>query len=264
MTIIKMVDMPAVAMHAEVLAYKESGFETFHSQPSMWPSFLVGQRDSPVRIAMVDGDVHFLTVLQQELAQDARIQIVGRGLNLKEGKRLCRSAEFDVLLCDLNLSDGSGFHLLGLMQAYRPSTQCIVVTVMDHDESISKALELGASGYLVKHSWFSNYAQSILQVANGGLVMTPHVAKRMFKMFEAQLTELRNQAGSGFRPQEPLSAREKDILRMVAAGYTSMEIGLKLEISHLTVNTHIKNIYRKLQVKSRAQAVRMASLRSLL
>lgn len=257
-------------VHAEgrvgdkTLGYKDSGFEVFQNPPSMWPSFLVGQRDSPVRIVVVDDDIHFVNVLNQELAQDERIHVVGKAMSLKEGKRMCRSLEFDVLLLDLNLADGSGFQLLEYLQGNKPTCQSIVITVMEQDENVTRAIELGASGYLVKHSWFGNYAQSVLQVANGGAAITPHVAKRMLKNFDSRLAEIRSHAGASPKASDQLSSREKDILRMVASGFTSTEIAIKLNISHMTVNTHIRNTYRKLQVRSRAQAVQSAMVRGLI
>ena len=243
---------------------KDALFDVFHSPPTIWPSFLVGQRGCPVRAAIVDADLHFLKVLQQELSQDERIQIVGKAQGLKEGKRLCRGLDFDVLLLDVNLGDGSGFQLLSYLQLHKPSSQSIVISVMDQDEYVIKALELGASGYLVKYSWFGNSAQAILQVANGGAAIAPHVAKRLIKNFDSKISELRGHLGGRPKLSERLSEREKDILRMVAGGYTSAEIGKRLEISSLTVNTHVKNIYRKLQVRSRAQAVNHASIFGML
>ena len=239
-------------------------FDVFQNPPSIWPSFLVGQRSRPVRTAIVDADSHFLKVLHQELCQDERIQIVGQAQGLKEGKRLCRGLEFDVLLVDVNLADGSGFQLLSYLQLHRASCQSIVITSMDQDENVIKALELGASGYLVKHSWFGNSAQSVLQVANGGAAFAPHVAKRLIKNFDTKISEMRGRMGEKPKIAERLSDREKDILRMVASGHTSAEVGKRLNISALTVNTHVKNIYRKLQVRSRAQAVNHASIFGML
>ncbi|RGE41401.1 DNA-binding response regulator [Comamonas testosteroni] len=243
---------------------KDGVFDVFYNPPTIWPSFLVGQRGCPVRVAIVDADAHFTNVLQQELTQDERVEIVGKAQSLKDGKRLCRSLEFDVLLLDVNLADGSGFQLLSYMQLHKSSAQSIVVTAMDQDENVIKALEMGAAGYLVKHSWFGNSAQAILQVANGGAAIAPHVVKRLIKSFDARIHELRGHLGEKPKLAERLSEREKDILRMVAGGYTSAEIGRKLDISGLTVNTHVKNIYRKLQVRSRAQAVNHASIFGIL
>ena len=120
---------------------------------------------------------------------------------------------------------------------------------------------LGACGYVGKSCWFGNYAQAVLQVANGGASITPHLARRLLQRFD------RTNSAENKRRQpdeaDRLSAREKEILRLVASGYTSAEVGSRLLISSMTVNTHLRNIYRKLQVRTRAQAVRFASLRGL-
>ena len=245
--------------------YRDSGFEVFNNPPSMWPSFLVGQRDSPIRALVIDDDIHFVNVLQQELSQDERIQVVGKANSLKEGKRLCRSASFDVLLFDINLADGSGYQLLELLQTHRPTVQSIVCTVSDQDDLVSRAFDLGASGYLLKHSWFGNSTQSVLQVANGGAAVTPQLAKRLLRRFDpASARHAANLQPLPITPAEQLSTREKDILRMVASGFTSTDIAARLSISHMTVNTHIRNTYRKLQVRSRAQAVQSAMVRGLI
>lgn len=243
---------------------KDAVFDVFQNPPTIWPAFLVGQRTSPVRVAIIDADMHFLNVLQHELSQDERIQIVGKAQGVKDGKRLCRCLDFDVLLLDIHLADGSGIQLLSYLQQHRPMSQSIVITSMDEDENVIKALEFGASGYLVKHSWFGNSAQAVLQVANGGAAIAPHVTKRLIKSFDNKISELRGHLGEKPKIAERLSDREKDVLRMVASGYTSAQIGKRLDISALTVNTHVKNIYRKLQVRSRAQAVNHASMFGML
>ena len=246
------------------LGYQDGGFDVFNNEASIWPAFLVGQRDSPVRTVVIDDDIHFVNVLAQELMKDERLKVVGKALSLKEGKRLCKGMEFDVALVDLTLADGSGFQLLELLHAIKPSCQIIVVTVMEQDESVSRAFELGASGYLIKHSWFSNYVQAILQVANGGTAISPHLVKRLLRRFDQPSAGCRHSPSVGAVGQEQLSSREKDILRMVASGHTSTEIAARLNISHMTVNTHIRNTYRKLQVRSRAQAVQSAMVRGLI
>ncbi|MPM98748.1 HTH-type transcriptional regulator MalT [bioreactor metagenome] len=104
----------------------------------------------------------------------------------------------------------------------------------------------------------------MLQVANGGAYITPHLARRLIQKFEARsAAPPRGSEARAGSASELLSDREKEVLRNVANGYTSAEIGTRLEISVLTVNTHIKNIYRKLRVRTRAQAVQFASLRKL-
>lgn len=236
-------------------------FSTVANPPSVWPDFLVGQHGRPVRVLLVDDDAHLRHVIAQELMADARTLLVAQAGSVREGRRAIRLNEFDVLLVDLQLGDGMGFELLGDLKRLRSSVQAVMISVVENDDQVLRAFEQGAVGYVCKNSWFGNYTQAVLQVANGGASITPHLARRLLQRFE------RANAGEAKRRQpdevERLSAREKEILRMVATGYTSAEIGARLLISAMTVNTHIRNIYRKLQVRTRAQAVRFASLRGL-
>lgn len=230
---------------------------------AMWPDFLLGQPDKPIRVLLVDDDVHIRMVIAQEIMNDRRTIVVAQASNLREARKMIRQHEFDVMLVDLNLGDGDGLELLDLMKSVRPQAEAIVVSVMETDDQVLRAFELGATGYLIKNSWFGNYPQAVLQVANGGASLTPSLARRLLQRFDKAVV-----VGEEPKPRvadaaDRLSAREREVLRMVASGYTSAEIGTKLLISAMTVNTHIKNIYRKLQVRTRAQAVRFASLRGL-
>jgi DNA-binding NarL/FixJ family response regulator len=240
-----------------------SGFDTYSQPPSVWPAFLVGQEASPVRVLLVDDDPHIRLVIAQELMADARTLLVAQAPSVREGRKAIKQHEFDVLLVDLNLGDGDAFDLLQYLKPTRPSAQAVVISVMENEEQVIRAFELGATGYVGKNSWFSNYAQVVLQVANGGASITPALARRLLQRFERAYN-----TGAVNKRRQPdaadcLSTREKEILRMVASGYTSMEVGSRLMISTMTVNTHLRNIYRKLQVRTRAQAVRFASLRGL-
>ena len=159
------------------------------------------------------------------------------------------------------LGDGEGLDLIDFMKTVHPSAEAVVVSIMESDDLVLRAFELGATGYLIKNSWFGNYPMAVLQVANGGASITPNLARRLLQRFDkSAVEELRRRQPD---EAERLSAREREVLRMVAGGYTSVEIGVRLGISSMTVNTHIKNIYRKLQVRTRAQAVRFASLRGM-
>lgn len=228
--------------------------------PSFWPEFLAGQPERPVRVLLIDDDPHIRRVMAQELVADLRITLVGQAGSAREGRRLIASREFDVMMIDLSLGDGSGFDLIEQMKALRPEAEAIVVSALEDEQHALRAFELGATGYLLKNSWFGNFPQAVLQVVNGGASITPNLARRL-------LGRLERRPGaapvSSALEADPLSGRETEVLKMVASGYTSAEIGTRLLISSLTVNTHIKNIYRKLQVRTRAQAVRFASLRGL-
>ena len=226
--------------------------------PSMWPTHMVGQPDKPVRVLLIDDDVHLRMVIAQEIMNDRRTMVVGQAGNLKDARKAIRQNDFDVMLIDLNLGDGDGLEMIDVMKSHHPHAEAIVVSVMETEEQVLRAFELGATGYLLKNSWFGNYPQAVLQVVNGGASITPSLARRLLQRYDKQPA-----AETKASPSTPdrLSSRESEVLRMVAAGHTSAEIGVQLQISAMTVNTHIKNIYRKLQVRTRAQAVRFASLR---
>lgn len=232
-----------------------------HMAPSVWPNFLAGQADKPVRVLLVDDDICMRNVIAQELMGDLRTNVVAQGSSMREGRRLISQYDFDVMLVDLNLGDGHGFELIEHMKVVRSKAEAVVISAMEDEQHALRAFELGATGYLVKNSWFGNFSQAVLQVVNGGASITPILARRLLQRLE----QPRNARHVGATEEKiTLSDREKAVLKMVAAGYTSTEIGLRLMISCLTVNTHIKNIYRKLQVRTRAQAVSLATHRGLL
>jgi DNA-binding NarL/FixJ family response regulator len=226
--------------------------------PSMWPGFLTGQAGQPVRVLLIDDDANMRRVIAHELLADLRIDLVSQGASAREGRRLISQSEFDVMLVDLNLGDGTGFELIEHMKAVRPVAEAVVISAMEDAQHALHAFKLGATGYLVKNSWFGNFAQAVLQVVNGGAAITPGLARRLLGKFEPLTTKGAAEPGS-HQARDKLSEREKGVLQLVASGHTSMAIGVRLDISGQTVHTHLKNIYRKFNVRSRAQAVSFAA-----
>ena len=231
-----------------------------------WPDFMIGQPEQPVRVLLIDDDPHIRRVIAQELLADPRVMLVGQANSLREGKRLVAQHAFEVMLIDLNLGDGTGFQLIEYMKSIRPVAEAVVVSAMEDEDHAIHAFELGATGYLIKNSWFGNFAQAVLQVVNGGASVTPNLARRLLRRIDQGAPSHRS-GTLGARAQlnpEKLSNREREILRLVAIGHTSGEIGTRLGISAQTVNSHIKNVYRKLHVRTRAQAVTLASTYGIL
>jgi DNA-binding NarL/FixJ family response regulator len=219
---------------------------------------MVGQADKPVRVLVVNDDSRIRRVISQELMHDTRTVVVGEAGTLREGRKQVREQEFEVMLVDLSLADGSGYDLISYVKNIRSAAQVVVVSVLNTDEDAMRAFELGAAGFLVKNSWFGNYVQAVLQVANGGAAISPLLARRLL----LKLDRNKPAAGGLFADRSVpgrLSDREKEILRLIANGFTSVEIGSRLTISDMTVNSHVRNIYRKLHVRTRAQAVSCAS-----
>ena len=242
-------------------------FAYFANPANLWPDFLRGQAHQPLRAILIEEDAHMRSVVGQELGLDPRTTLLATASNMREAKNLIANYAFDVMLLDLNLRDGMSFELLKYMRMHRPSAEAIVISMMDDEEKAITAFDLGANGYIVKNSWFGNYAQAVLQVANGGAFISPSLARRLVKKLthgsHVDFQNARSQVvplhGNGV-----LSYREREILELVADGCTSSAIALKINISSQTVTTHIKNIYRKLQVHTRAQAVSSAKNQGLL
>lgn len=227
-----------------------------HTVAPTWPSFFLGQVARPVRVLLIDDDMHVRKVIADELLADARINLVAQGASLKEGKQLVSNKDFDVLLVDLNLGDGLGFELIRQSKTIKPMAEVILISVMEDEDHAMHAFSLGATGYYVKHSWFGSFPDAVLQVVNGGASITPSLARRLLKKMDGQATQKPSN-----EPQSDifsLSDREREVLKLVAAGYISGEISQMLKISIQTVNTHIKNTHRKLKVRTRAQAVSLA------
>ncbi len=244
---------------------------SYHTNPdNLWPDFLRGQVDHPLRVLLIDSDAGMRSVIGHELNADTRMRLVAMASNLSEGKHSICRFEFDVLLLDLKPADGSGFELIKYMKLHRPNAEVIVMSVSDGEEHALRAFELGAAGYLVKNSWFGNFSQAVLQVANGGAYISPNLTRRLLnKLSTVHHTELHADSVNrlGLRDVQEanhLSLREKEILELVASGHTNPTISTRIGISIQTVTTHMKNIYRKLQVHTRAQAVMQAKNQGLL
>ena len=247
---------PQVAQTPSIAPFSTGKFAMHENPPSAWPDFLTGQAENPVRVLLIDDDAHIRQVIAQELMIDTRTLLVAQASTVRDGKRCIRQHTFDVMLIDLNLGDGMGYDLISYMKKICPTAEAIVVSVLDADHDAMRAFELGAVGFLVKNSWFGNFSQAVLQVVNGGAAITPNLARRLLSKFRHANSSDTLRTGND---HETLSAREKEVLRMVANGYTSGEIGSHMRISSMTVNSHVKSIYRKLHVHNRAQAVSCAS-----
>lgn len=236
--------------------------------PQAWPGFLAREPGRPIRVILVDDDPDIRAHVAGELQADPRIALVGQADGVRPARRLVASLDFDVMIVDLNLGDGSGFDLIDYMKSTREHAEAIVISAMDDEQRALRAFEMGAAGYLVKNAWFGQFPQAVLQVWNGGASITPNLARRLLQRLQpAPAPAPARRPMWGAVDQEDtcaLSARETEVLKLVALGYTNPEIAQKLGLSVQTVNTHVRNVFGKLQVNSRAQAVSKATRRRLI
>lgn len=152
----------------------------------------------------------------------------------------------DVVLMDINLPGINGIDAVRKLKGQCPDTQFIMSTVYEDDESIFESLKAGASGYLLKKTAPSKILESITEVYHGGSPMNSQIARKVIASFQQKKT---------IDETEILTQREKEILKLLSKGLRYKEIAADLHISMDTVRSHTRNIYEKLQVQSRTEAI---------
>ncbi len=166
----------------------------------------------------------------------------------------------DVLLCDLGLPDGHGVDVIAHAMRTHPGCESLVLSVFGDDRSVLSSIEAGALGYIHKDSSWDDIAQTILDMRAGASPISPMIARGVLSRFRhlaalAGSAQLPLPPGSAPAPGELLTPRETEVLDKIARGFSYAEISQLQGISVRTVQTHIKNLYRKLAVHSRSEAV---------
>ncbi len=154
----------------------------------------------------------------------------------------------DIALIDLGLPDGSGITLIEQIQRRSPATLCIVASIYDDDGHIFPALRAGARGYLLKDQPVAGIVQALTGIAAGQPPLSPAIARRMLAFFQPAPSA----------PGPDLTERETEVLRLISKGLTQAETARLLGISQHTVAGYVKELYRKLNVSSRAEAALIA------
>ncbi len=157
----------------------------------------------------------------------------------------------DVLFLDNNLPGLSGVEGLRRMRALAPSTEFIMLTIHDDHGTVMQALSAGATGYLTKTASPSEVRHSVFQALQGGVPMTPQIARSVLRLFTQHVP-------SSTSEKYKLSKREKEVLQHLAEGKAKKEIATLLDLSYHTIDKHVRRIYAKLEVQSMSAAVAKA------
>ena len=165
---------------------------------------------------------------------------------------LIASIKFDLALLDLGLPDGSGVEVVEALRDRQPEVQSVVVTIHDDDDHLFPALQAGAFGYLLKDQPRELIADQLRRMSAGEPPLSPSIARRVISHFAAQA--VRKPSSSSKAAAVVLTERETEVLVRVSKGYTLPEIGDQLNLSRHTIADYVKQIYRKLNVTSRAEA----------
>jgi DNA-binding NarL/FixJ family response regulator len=215
----------------------------------------LSSHSTTVRVLIADDQTLFRVGLARLLEEDPRVEIVGQAGDGAEAVKLAGSLKPDVVLMDLKMPNLDGIEATRQIVAGYPGVKVLLLTTFEADNHVIQALKAGASGYILKDSKPDSIVSSLLAVMAGERVMASAVANRVLEMLTGTTTPKEFYDG--------LTGREIEILKLLAGGMANKQIAYKLKISEKTVRNHVSNMYEKLNIYDRSQAVLYAVRKGL-
>lgn len=200
-----------------------------------------------IKILIADDHPVFRFGLKALLATEPDLQVIAEASTGLDAVTLARDLSPDVILMDINMPEMNGIEATRQIVRARPETGILILSMLD-DDTVFSAMRAGARGYLLKGSEGDATVQAIRIIAGGGTIFSPGIAARVMQMF----------AGRKAAPFPDLTDREREILELIAKGLTNQAIADRLFLSTKTVRNQVSEIYSKLQVASRGEAVAKA------
>ncbi len=211
-------------------------------------------------VTLVEDEDDVRARLSDLINADARFKLLASAANVADGIADLIKYKPEILLTDLGLPDGSGVEVIKAIEENNLQCEAMVISGFQDEHNVFNALQAGAKAYIHKHDKSQLISDAIIAMMDGGAPISPVIARLMLQKFQpAQASDTLPEA-----LPEALTERQVKILKLVSQGFSSKEIAEKLSISYYTVTTHIKNIYNKLQVNSRAEALHEAGKLGLL
>jgi len=215
------------------------------------------------RVVIVDDHEIFRAGLRAGLGPT--IRIVGEAGTVEDAIPLIRAQDPDVVLLDVHLPDGGGQAVIGPVHAERPGVRFLALSVSDAPEDIVAVIRAGARGYVTKTISPAELVDAIHRVGDGDAVFSPWLAGFVLDAFTGGGGAEGALAPPSANPElDQLTAREQDVLLLIARGYTYKEIAGRLHLSVKTVETHVSNVLRKLQLSNRNELTRWAAQRRMI
>ncbi len=202
----------------------------------------------PLTVLIADDHPLFRKGVRALLAGRPGLQLVAEANSGPEAVRMAAQLRPDVILMDLQMPGGDGLTAVRQIVMEQPESRIVVLTMFEDDESVFAAMRAGARGYVLKDMDDEEIARAIVAVAHGDAIFSPSIAARLIRFFAARPTA----AGTAF-PE--LTDSERSVLRLMARGANNQAIADGLGLSAKTVRNYVSNIFGKLQVADRAQAI---------
>ena len=203
--------------------------------------------DPRIRVLIVDDHAVVRMGLRVFFDLQDDIEVVGEAADGSEGVAMARRLEPDVVLMDLLMPNMDGVTAIGRIKADRPETEIVTMTSFIEEDQVTAALEAGASGYVLKDAEAEEVASAVRAAFAGEVHLDPAVARLLAQRMRSR------KSGEG-EPIEPLTEREKDVVRLLGQGMSNKDIGAALFITERTARTYVSNILGKLGLASRTQA----------
>jgi DNA-binding NarL/FixJ family response regulator len=216
---------------------------------------LIAIQARPARVIVADDQTLFRNGLARLLDEDSRVEVVGQAADGAEAVALALELKPDVVLMDLKMPNVDGIEATRQLSAADPTIKVLILTTFEADNYVIQALKAGALGYVLKDSQASAIVSSIVAVVAGERVMASAVANRVLEMLTGTTTPKEFYGG--------LTVREIEILKLIANGMANKQVAFRLKISEKTVRNHVSNIYEKLGINDRSQAVLYAVRKGL-
>jgi DNA-binding NarL/FixJ family response regulator len=217
---------------------------------------------TPIRLLVVEDQPKILRSQLKLLEGSSAIEVVGTALSGEQALAELERTRPQVILLDLGLPGMSGIEVTRTVKARQPAIEVLVFTIFEEEEKVLAAVQAGASGYLLKGVPSERIVEAIQEVHAGGTVIQPSLARRLLRHFQADrppeaapppAAEPKKPGAPAAPP--PLTAREIEILQLIARGLSNAEAAQALSLSRATVRTHLEHIYQKLDVTNRVEAV---------
>lgn len=224
---------------------------------------------TPIRLLVVDDHNLFRRGLMALLSLDERFEVCGQAGDIGEALRCVEHSPPDLVLLDNHLPGVLGVDGIASLKALAPEMRILMLTMSENENDLAAALQAGADGYLLKTVELDHLAGFILQVLAGESVVSPEMMTKLVTAFRAKGLQAAAAPADAPTPARDtsglnlLSAREREVLALIAQGDSNKAIARKLDIAETTVKIHVQHILRKLQLTSRVQAAVYAASREL-
>ena len=216
------------------------------------------------RVALIEDDAQMRGYFETCVSSHPNLELTASFGMLEPARRWLDDNPVDVLLTDLALPDGHGLALLKHLVRTQPTCEVLVVSVFGDEDTVIACVEAGAVGYIQKDSTPADVGKIIVGVKHGESPISPMIARKLLARLRQQGASAEAQPQDAAPPALELTRRDSDVLELIARGYSYAEIARLQDITMHTVQSHIKNLYSKLAVHSRGEAVFEASRMGLL